>query len=95
MLWRVTGSDALEHLGLPGVFYTLHVQTESCLLQGEQMASSNLPVRTVCAGPSGFFFSLGNFKCRLESGGELNTSTDVECYKLCLFVGDDLRCSLV
>lgn len=42
-----------------------------------------------------FFFSLGKFKCRLESGGELNTSADVECYKLCLFVGDGLRCSLV
>lgn len=40
------------------------------------------------------FFSLGKFKCRLESGAELNTSAGVECYKLCLFVGDGLRCSL-
>lgn len=56
VLWTVPGSDALERLVLPSVFYTLHVETESCLLQGEQMASSNLPVRTVRAGPSGFLF---------------------------------------
>lgn len=43
--WMDIGFEAsLDHLDSPGMHYTLHVGAKNlCLLQGEKMASSDLP----------------------------------------------------
>lgn len=93
VLWTVPGSDALE----PGSY---QVCSTHCIWKQKAVCSRGNKWLAVTCQSELFvqvlvdFFSLGKFKCRLERGGELNTSAGVECYKLCLFVGGGLRCSL-